>query len=1309
MSSTDKLGEDYLRVPRLDVSGSNWIIYKDRLQFAADARGYLDHLDGSKTSPIAPVSPTPLLSSPAPDPKAIAAYEADEKKYKEDLVTFEKDETKWKRGEGIMKQLIAGTIPDSLFIKLRHQTNARNMWLALGSEFQNKSRMVSVDLRRRLQDVRCGEKDDLQTHFLKLRTMRENLAAMGHPPADDDFYAIILGSLPPSFEPYISAVTATSAVLGTTLSAEDLMLTLTEEYERRLLRSKNTPSRKEDTGDAAFTAAEKGKGRSKRNIECFNCKKKGHVKAECWAPGGGKEGQGPRKGKSKDTAAAAKEEETSADFAWMANAEANVLEGLSSTTGMEPLSVDDYDEWYPEDCASTASSDSIPSLDTVSEDSEDTETDWPHVSNVPDSAEGNIEDVEGAAYTLTFEHALLAKESSAACEFETELYDSGASRHMSPYHHRFLNFQSITPKPIGAADNRTFKAIGKGDMYVDVPNGETTSRVLLTDVLYAPDMGVTLISISRIDASGSSILFKSGKCCLYNPVDDLVGEIPVVDGLYCVYHPKHIDYAGQVKDVLTVEELHRRMGHISYDAARHLIKKGLIIGVVLDDTPPAGPCAVCDAAKATRKPIRKEREGERAAAVGGEVHSDVWGPSPVETLKGRRYYVSFTDDHSRWTVIYLMRTKDEVFRHYQSFEALMETQYGTKVKILHSDRGGEYLSTEFSNHLAKQGTQRRLTVHDTPEYNGLAERLNRTLITKVQALLLDSGLPKALWGEAAMHAVFLKNRSPTRALSDTTPHEAFLKRKPNLAELHRWGSQMSVHDPSRTKLEARASVGHWVGFDEQSHAHHVYWLHRRSVTVERSLRFDDTVDPVFADVPLEGERALEDPGGPDSTGTPTNTSNRPKNHQETAETSPEPLISPSPGSPDVLGPIFEEIPSEGRGKHVRKPSDYVRRLRGGEGSVDGKGDGNNLPKGMPVVAEGDTAGLAWVTKVDVEELAMAAVMGDAEGLQPTLEEARKRPDWAKWLAAIKAELESLIRNDTWTWVLRIKKDATGAIDKYKARLVAQGFTQVYGVDYFETFAPVAKIASIRLVLAITARDGWEVQSFDFNSAYLNSVLNDDKEIYLEQPPQFPLKDPKLHVLRLKKALYGLKQGGRKWYEHLCIALADLGFKRAEADYCVFYTKVGESLVLLAIHVDDCIITGNSSTLISQYKRQLGDKYSLTDLGPVSWLLGIKVTRDLEARTLSLSQHAYIDSILARFNFTDLKPSSIPMDPNIQFLKSQCPMSLVDIARMRKIPYREAIGSLMYAAVGTRPDISFAVSTLAQFSHNPGWIHWEAVK
>ncbi|THG92841.1 hypothetical protein EW026_g8206 [Hermanssonia centrifuga] len=634
-----------------------------------------------------------------------------------------------------------------------------------------------------------------------------------------------------------------------------------------------------------------------------------------------------------------------------------------------------------------------------------------------------------------FDGAFLAKDSALGRELETELYDSGATRHMSPYQHRFIDFEAIAPKPIGAADNRTFKAVGKGSMYIDVPNRETTRCALLKDVLYAPDMGVTLISMSHIAATGCKVNFDCYGCKILDESGTLIGEIPVADGLYRVQHTKSFDYAGRVKDVFTIDELHRLMGHISHDAARDLVRKGLVLGVMIEDSPSSGVCAACEAAKTTRKPIQRYREGERTAAVGDEVHSDVWGPAPVKTLGGRRYYVSFTD-HSRWTVTYLMRTKDEDFRHYQSFVALMKAHHGAAVKLRHSDQGGEYLSNEFNTYLAEQGMKRRLTVHDTPEYNGVAERLNCTLITK--------------------------------------------------------------------------------------------------------------------------------------------------------------------------------------------PSDHVRRLLEGEGTAGGRGSAGALPKGLRVmhpVEEMETAGLAEVENaVHSEELAMAAVMGDAEGLQPSLEEVRKRPDWPKWLAAINAELESLKTNDTWTvverppgvnvvgskWVLRIKKDASGAIDKYKAHLVAQEYTQIHGINYFETFAPVAKIASLRLLLAITARNGWAVESFDFNSAYLNSSLDEDEVIYLEQPPQFPIKDPKAYVLHLKKVLYSLKQGGRKWYKHLCIALADLGFKRTEADFGVFYARNGPDLTVLTIHVDDCTITGSSKTLISTYKCKLGEKYPLTDLGPVSWLLGIKI-------------------------------------------------------------------------------------------------------
>ena len=151
------------------------------------------------------------------------------------------------------------------------------------------------------------------------------------------------------------------------------------------------------------------------------------------------------------------------------------------------------------------------------------------------------------------------------------------------------------------------------------------------------------------------------------------------------------------------------------------------------------------------------------------------------------------------------------------------------------------------------------------------------------------------------------------------------------------------------------------------------------------------------------------------------------------------------------------------------------------------------------------------------------------------------------------------------------------------------------------------------------------------------------------------------------------------------------------------------MLVLGVHVDDCMSMGSSQKLMNEFKKRINGRYSLTDLGPCHWHLGIKIERDDEEGTMALSQTTYIDSILARFNFDEAKPTAIPIDPNRPLLKSQCPTKLADIAKMKNIPYREAVGSLLYAAMGTRPDIAFATSTVAQFMDNPGHEHWEAVK
>jgi transposase InsO family protein len=1299
-TSTSKLGDDFLRVPKLEVSGSNWVIFKDRFLWSLDARGILHHVDG-----------TPAPKDPIPDSVRVSGTFSDLEKLLE--IEWKKEWKEWKQGEAIAKQQIAGLIPDSLFMKIRAKETAREIWVELENHFQNRSRMVSVDLRRRLQDQKCPEKGDLVAHFTTLRTMREDLCAMGHPPADDDFYAIILGSLPPSFEPYISAVNATSSVLGKTLSVDDLMLTITEEYERRMLRAKG--GKKDE--NVAFYSNDSGKGqkggsssKKDKNVECFNCHKKGHKKPDCWAPGGGKEGQGPnQKGKGKDkdkekgkeTAAATKENEKTEkksgdDEAWMASTDSDSEGEEVGSSNFDSDFVDDLFEnnseaWFTEseELNEEASDDDLPPLQSVSD--SDDESDSPNVDDDDDFlvCESPLIPLDDEANS-SLEYAVLT-ETVGVKPTDVDLYDSGATRHMSGFRHRFLNFVEIEPKPISTADKRTFSATGKGDMYINVPNGDLPpSKILLKDVLYAPTMAVTLVSISRIAAAGSTVIFAGDACRIYDRERRVIGRIKVKGGLYRVYATRPLggEYAGKTKEVLSLDELHRRLGHVSHERAKLLVEKGLVEGIELDVDSKSTICESCEWAKGERKAMAKIRERPRTSAVGDEVHSDLWGPAPVESIGHKRYYVSFTDDYSRYSTVYFLHAKSEAYTAYQYYEAWLKTQHDVRIKTLRSDRGGEYLTEDFSNHLKAAGTTRTLTVHDTPESNGVAERLNRTIITKVRAMLHDSELPHFLWAEATRHAVYLKNRTWTRTLGDTTPFEILTGRKPDLSKIHPWGCKVRVHDTSGSKLDGRSRIGRWVGLDEEtSDGHRIYWQERRTITVERSVKFTFEEEVVVGVLPLEGE------------------------NEPTVEQPTEPVVEPvveQQTQPEIVSDE-EEL---GRGKRIRKESEKVKMLRQGMGVT---GQGSLLPKGIP-----ETTDAAELT---VEDFAMATVMAGAEGIEPTYQEARRRSDWPRWHEAIQVELQNLKTSGTWEivkrppnanvvdcrWVLRIKKNAAGEIEKYKARLVAKGFTQIYGVDYYETYAPVAKLASFRLLLALAARNGWPLDTFDFDSAYLNTYLNEDEVVYLEQPVGYETKDRRVWVWKLLKTLYGLKQGARNWYDALCRALKELGFTRTEADHGVFFRETGTHIVILAVHVDDCLVTGSSEKLVNAFKKEMNEKYKLTDLGPAHWLLGIKITRDLENKTISLSQHSYIDSIITRFNFNDLKPLSMPMDPSSPLSKTQSPTKLEDVAKMKNVPYREAVGSLMYAAMGTRPDIAFATSTVAQFSENPGWAHWEAVK
>ncbi len=215
---------------------------------------------------------------------------------------------------------------------------------------------------------------------------------------------------------------------------------------------------------------------------------------------------------------------------------------------------------------------------------------------------------------------------------------------------------------------------------------------------------------------------------------------------------------------------------------------------------------------------------------------------------------------------------------------------------------------------------------------------------------------------------------------------------------------------------------------------------------------------------------------------------------------------------------------------------------------------------------------------------------------------------------------------------------------------------------------------------------------------------------MRQPPGHSAPNSEGLVCHLVKTLYGLKQSGWQWYQRLVEILVEkMGFMRCDVDQAVFFRRKGSSLIIVVVHVDDCTIAATSVKLITKFKRRIAEYVKITDLGELHWLLGLEIKRDREQRTLYLSQRAYIASIILRYNFDDLKPVSSPMETNIHLSITQSPSSSEELARMRNIPYDEAVGLLMYAALGTRPDIVFAVQTVSRFSKNPGQLHWEAVK
>jgi hypothetical protein len=349
------------------------------------------------------------------------------------------------------------------------------------------------------------------------------------------------------------------------------------------------------------------------------------------------------------------------------------------------------------------------------------------------------------------------------------------------------------------------------------------------------------------------------------------------------------------------------------------------------------------------------------------------------------------------------------------------------------------------------------------------------------------------------------------------------------------------------------------------------------------------------------------------------------------------------------------------------------------------------------------------------ELSLLSFLGKADPCEPfepkTLQQAMNSSQWPSWEQAIQEEYESLVENGTWVeqecpsnrefltrkWVFKIKRGAAGEILRYKARWVVRGFEQQYSLDFHETFASVIKPMSYKAIFAIAAAYDWEIEQMDVKTAFLYGDIEED--IWIELPTGCGVSG----TAKLKKALYGLKQAPRVWYNTLATFLSSLGFQPLDADSSVF-CRDG---VIIAIYVDDLLIAGAFKLDINKIKDSLKERFKMSDLGACHFYLGMEVIRDRPRRTLRLSQTAYLRKVLQDFGMEHCNDKiTTPMETSSRLMPAD-PGYEADPKLRRN--YQSAVGSLMYAMLGTRPDLAFAVSVISRFSSNPTNAHWTAVK
>ena len=791
---------------------------------------------------------------------------------------------------------------------------------------------------------------------------------------------------------------------------------------------------------------------------------------------------------------------------------------------------------------------------------------------------------------------------------------------------------------------------------------------LIENVYLVKGLKHNLLSISQLCDKGYKMVFEQDKCYAFNKDGAKLFEGIRKRNIYII-KPDKVDNACCLLSMNDfVFAWHKRLGHVNFNHLEKLSKKNIIRGLPRINIKQDVKCDTCLKNKmvSISHKIKKVISTTRPLEL---LHLDFFGPTRVLSIGGSKYGLVVVDDYSRYTWVMFLRHKRDTFDSFQKFAKQIQNEKGVSIVSLRTDHGTEFQNANFLNFCEEHGISHNFSAPYTPQQNGVVERKNRTLQEMTRSMLNESGIAEYFWAEAVSTACYIINRVFIRPMTSKTAYELFRGKKPTVSYFHIFGSKCFVKKNTLNlgKFDERSEEAIFLGYSLNSRAYRVF--NKSSKTIEESINVKFIED--LRDVDSDEEKDSNPKG---EAGT------EPK-----SEASDQGNVYPEPVSEAKTEGTSEGVRSEPEGPKVWKfksahPSDQII---------------GNVQSGVKTRASLQNFENHFVLLSEIEPNNIEEALNDNN-----------------WINSMQEELNQFQRNNVWNlvprpkgksvigtkWVFKNKLDEDGKIIRNKARLVAKGYSQEEGIDFDETYAPVARLEAIRLMLAYACYKDFKVFQMDVKSAFLNGFIKE--EVYVEQPPGFEDHIKSDYVFKLNKALYGLKQAPRAWYERLSMFLISKGFNRGKVDTTLFLKTIDNDILVVQIYVDDIIFGSTKELLCQEFAENMQAEFEMSMMGELTFFLGLQIKQTKEG--IFIHQGKYTKQILKKFGYDGCKKAATPMSTSTRLDSDS------NGQKVNEKLYRSLIGSLLYLTA-SRPDILFSVCLCARFQSAPTETHLLAVK